>query len=223
MRFIILLLILIPITTLFGVDDFPDLNDKRWSKKYDQYFKKYSKRYWGAAFDWRWFKAQAIAESNLKEDAKSWVGAKGLMQIMPRTFKEISEKNPTFIDVNEPRWNIAAGIYYDKELFKKWSTERPLAEKLKFTFASYNGGFRNILKAQKEADKGGEDTRFWRAIPPYGPKIKSWRHSETIHYVKKIVHIMPETKSFKEFWKKFFSFKKNSNDKKEESKNGSNS
>jgi membrane-bound lytic murein transglycosylase F len=216
-KLIFILITLTFLSTTYG-KGFPDLNDKRWTKKYDNYFKKYSKRFWGAAFDWRWFKAQAIAESNLDEDAKSWVGAKGIMQIMPRTFKEISDKNPTFVDVEEPRWNIASGIYYDKELFKKWSSERPLAEKLKFTFASYNGGFRNILKAQKEADKEGEDTRFWHTLPPYGPKVKSWRHSETIHYVEKIVEIMPGNQDFKEFWGNFFKFGKDKKKKKDKKK-----
>lgn len=196
------ILILCSTLNLFALNDFPDLNHKRWTRKYDSYFKKYSKRFWGAGFDWRWFKAQAIAESNLKEDAKSWVGAKGLMQIMPRTFAEIAEKNPHFVNVNEPRWNIAAGIYYDKELFKKWNAERPLTEKMKFTFASYNAGFRNILKAQKAADNKGEDTRFWQTLPPYGPQVKSWRHEETIHYVDKIVHIMPEEENIVNFWLK---------------------
>ena len=56
---------------------------------YDMHFSKYSKRYFGVGFDWRYFKAQAVAESNLREDARSWAGAEGLMQIMPRTFQEI--------------------------------------------------------------------------------------------------------------------------------------
>ena len=34
-------------------------------KKYDPYFSKYSKRYFGPGFDWRHFKAQAVAESRL--------------------------------------------------------------------------------------------------------------------------------------------------------------
>ncbi|MCK5784786.1 MAG: hypothetical protein KAH06_10080, partial [Desulfobacterales bacterium] len=37
--------------------------------KYDGYFSKYSKRYFGPGFDWRYFKAQAIAESRLKANA----------------------------------------------------------------------------------------------------------------------------------------------------------
>ena len=92
--------------------------------KYDKYFSKYSKRYFGASFDWKYFKAQAIAESNLKSDAKSHVGAEGVMQIMPRTFKEIKYKNPSIKgNRKQPRWNIAAGIYYDRYIWKTWKAE----------------------------------------------------------------------------------------------------
>ncbi|MEE2964240.1 MAG: hypothetical protein VX427_08870, partial [Acidobacteriota bacterium] len=38
---------------------------------YDQYFSKYSKRFFGVGFDWYYFKAQALAESTLDEDARS--------------------------------------------------------------------------------------------------------------------------------------------------------
>ena len=79
---------------------------------YDGYFLKYSKRYFGIAFDWHYFKAQAVAESNLRSDTKSPVGAEGLMQIMPRTFGEIRHKNPAIAGtVYHPRRNIAAGIW----------------------------------------------------------------------------------------------------------------
>jgi len=60
--------------------------------KFDKYFSKYSKRFFGPTFDWHYFKAQAVAESRLNPKAESGVGAAGIMQIMPRTFKEISKK-----------------------------------------------------------------------------------------------------------------------------------
>ena len=82
----------------------------KWTDKYDRHFKKYSKRYFGPLFNWHWFKAQAIAESALNKDAKSHVGALGIMQIMPGTFKDITKKNPHVTRIESPKWNIAAGI-----------------------------------------------------------------------------------------------------------------
>ena len=172
------------------IEDFPKVTSRKWTSKYDQYFRKYTKRYFGAGFEWKWFKAQAIAESNLKADAKSWVNAKGIMQLMPKTFHEIKKKNPSFVDVNEPRWNIAAGIYYDRQLFKKWRAERPFKDKLSFTFASYNAGFQNIIKAQKKAKIQGLNENLWHNIKSVAPKVSGWRHKETVGYVDKITTMM---------------------------------
>ncbi|MDH3559685.1 MAG: transglycosylase SLT domain-containing protein [Gammaproteobacteria bacterium] len=91
-----------------------------WPDGYDVHFKKYAKHYFGPNFDWRWFKAQAVAESGLKPNAKSKSGARGIMQILPSTFSEIQKKNPHLKDMDSPRWNIAAGIYYDRLLYKRW-------------------------------------------------------------------------------------------------------
>jgi len=172
------------------VEDFPKVTSRKWTSKYDQYFRKYTKRSFGAGFEWKWFKAQAIAESNLTANAKSWVNAKGIMQLMPKTFHEIKKKNPSFVDINEPRWNIAAGIYYDRQLFKKWRAKRPFKDKLSFTFASYNAGFRNIMKAQKTAKKRGLNENLWHNIKSVAPKVIGWRHQETLGYVDKITTMM---------------------------------
>ena len=88
--------------------------------RFDPTFKKYTKRYFGIAFDWRHFKAQAMAESQLKPDAESRVGAKGLMQLMPSTFNAIASQRPEFTSIDDPEWNIAAGIMHDRYLWKLW-------------------------------------------------------------------------------------------------------
>lgn len=176
--------------SVVSAEDFPKVNSTHWTNKYDRYFSKYTKRYFGAGFDWKWFKAQAIAESNLKENAKSWVHAKGIMQIMPKTFNEIKKENPSFIDIDEPRWNIAAGIYYDKRLYKKWKSPRPFRDRMNFTFASYNAGFNTILKAQRECKKIGLNENFWYNVKSVAQKVKGWRYQETTGYINKINHMM---------------------------------
>lgn len=177
-------------TPTANAEDFSRVTSKKWATKYDGYFRKYTKRYFGAGFDWQWFKAQAIAESNLKQDAKNWVHAKGIMQLMPKTFHEIKKKNPSFVDINEPRWNIAAGIYYDNQLYRKWKAERPFEDRMSFTFASYNAGFRNIVKAQKVCKKSGLNENLWHNVKSVAPKVRGWRHRETLGYVDKINAMM---------------------------------
>ena len=155
--------------------------------KYDSYFKKYSKHCFGPGFDWRYFKSQAIAESNLNSDAKSHVGAKGIMQIMPKTFKEIKYKNPSIKGTSlQPKWNIAAGILYDRAIWKLWKAKRPFTDRLAFMFGSYNAGKGNILKAQKIAESKGMDPNIWSSIKKNLMNVTGRHSKETIGYVDKI-------------------------------------
>ena len=101
--------LIITIFVLFLCYPFPSYGFERYNRvtKYDGYFKKYTKHFFGPEFDWRYFKSQAIAESNLNSDAKSHVGAKGIMQIMPKTFEEIKYKNASIKGSSlQPKWNI---------------------------------------------------------------------------------------------------------------------
>jgi membrane-bound lytic murein transglycosylase F len=155
--------------------------------KYDQYFSKYTKRFFGPLFDWRLFKAQAVAESRLKAEAKSHVGALGVMQIMPRTFKEIQHKNPIIKGTRkQPRWNIAAGIYYDRMLWKTFKAERPVQDRINFMFGAYNAGKGNILKAQKIAKSKKLNENLWESIEAALPQVTGKRSRETVGYVEKI-------------------------------------
>jgi soluble lytic murein transglycosylase-like protein len=154
-----------------------------YSTKYDDYFRKYTKRYFSAftVVDWRWFKSQAIVESALKPNAKSRVGAQGVMQIMPGTWKDIRKKQPwIFDDVWDPRWNIASGIYYNKYLWDVWKADRAWIERLKFTFGSYNCGVGNVLKAQRRC---AYQCTAWSGVERYVPR-------ETYHYVNRIFKLM---------------------------------
>lgn len=159
---------------------------RRPADRYDDTFRKYSKRYFGPAFDWRIFKAQGMAESNLDPKAKSWVGARGVMQLMPATFKEIASKNPELKRIENPEMNIAAGIAYDRQLWTRWEGDSILADTRTFTFASYNAGRRTVLNAQDEARASKLDPRRWPSIETVAPKVKRWRHAETLGYVKRI-------------------------------------
>lgn len=150
-----------------------------WTGVFDAYFQRYAKQYFGPFFDWQWFKAQAIAESKLTVDAESWAGAQGIMQIMPATYVDIQERNPHFDTVHKPRWNIAAGVFYNQYLYSQLS-EVPEPDRLLLTFAAYNAGLGTVYKAQRKVGKGNAASRTWAGIKPYMPK-------ETQGYVDRIV------------------------------------
>jgi membrane-bound lytic murein transglycosylase F len=154
--------------------------------RYDDIFRKYSQRFFGPGFDWRIFKAQAMAESNLSENAKSWVGARGLMQLMPSTYREIKTKNPELGEINKPEWNIAAGIYYDRQLWTQWAKQSGESDLHRFGLASYNAGRGTLLRAQDVARTKTLDHQVWPSIETVAPDVPRWRHEETLTYIKRI-------------------------------------
>lgn len=156
-----------------------------WPDDYDRYFKKYTKRYFGPHVDWRWVKAQGIAESGLDPDAVSPVGAVGIMQLMPATYEEIQRKNHFLTDINDPGWNIAAGVFYDRQMYRKWKKRKevPSGERLYFAFASYNAGLGNVLRAYRKAEQEHGKINAWRQVDAYAPR-------ETRNYVKRIRALM---------------------------------
>jgi soluble lytic murein transglycosylase-like protein len=157
------------------------------SDRYDETFRKYSKRYFGPAYDWRVFKAQGLAESNLDSTARSGIGARGVMQLMPTTFREIATHNPEIQRmINDPEWNIAAGISYDRRLWCQWESDSVTLHRREFMFASYNAGRGTILGAQAAARARNLDARLWPNIEQVAPNVPRWRYRETLGYVHRI-------------------------------------
>jgi len=167
--------------------------------KYDLYFYKYSKHYFGPSFDYKWFKAQGIAESGLNQQATSPVGAVGVMQVMPTTAKEIRSKQVFILDIkNNPEWNIAAGIYYDRYLWGNWKARRSFEDRLRFMFASYNAGLGSILKVQEKCvvTENTCNCNNWDCILQYKTYNTRWKHEETIPYVDRIFKYYYELNMF---------------------------
>ncbi len=83
-----------------------------------------------------------MAESGYNPKATSKRGAKGLMQLMPRTAKSLGVEN-----VFDPEQNINAGVSYFKQLLNRYKGDVTLA------LAAYNAGSRKIRK--------------YRGVPPF--------------------------------------------------------
>lgn len=128
-----------------------------------------------------------MTESNLDPDARSWVGARGIMQLMPSTFQEIQSRNASFATIDDSEWNIAAGIYYDRRLWLLWRRDSVDSEDHRhFMFASYNAGRIPILRAQGIARRRTLDPRYWASIEKVAPAVRGWRQQETLTYVQRI-------------------------------------
>jgi membrane-bound lytic murein transglycosylase F len=156
--------------------------------RFDETFRKYAKRYFGPGFDWRLFKAQAIAESNLQIGARSRAGARGIMQLMPATYREVRSKNPEITGHwDHPEWNIAAGIAYSRQLWTAWANDSYAQHLREFMIGSYNAGRYTLLRAQKVAQEHSLDSRAWPSIEIVAPSVPRWRYDETLEYLTRVM------------------------------------
>jgi membrane-bound lytic murein transglycosylase MltF len=102
--------------------------------------------------------AQGYQESQLNQDAKSQVGAIGIMQVMPATGKELKVG-----DIHEVDPNIHAGVKYMRFMIDQYYKDEPMTPLNKglFTFASYNAGPGRVRQLRREAEKRGLDPNVW--------------------------------------------------------------
>jgi membrane-bound lytic murein transglycosylase F len=155
-------------------------------------------------WDWRLLAAQAYQESRFNPAARSWAGAVGVMQIMPRTARELR------INAREPRQSIDGAARYlwklDSSLVKALPREE---ERIKFILASYNVGLGHVEDAQRLAQKYGDDPGSWDDIAYWlirkskrsvytDPVVKYGfaRGTEPVEYVDRILQRFENYKTF---------------------------
>ena len=162
---------------------------------YDELFKKYAKR---IDWDWRLLASLAYAESNFDPTVVSWAGARGLMQLMPRTARILGVP-PGKED--DPEESIKAAVVYIGRLDKSFASVGDKEERIKFILASYNAGEGHIKDAMALAKKYGADPTCWKDNVEKYLKLKSheryfndevckngyFRGEETCRFVKDIL------------------------------------
>ena len=118
-------------------------------------FRKYGDKY---QFDYLMMAAQGYQESRLEQNAKSHVGAIGVMQLMPETGKE---QNVGDIRKLEP--NVHAGVKYMRFIRNSFFENEPMDDLNKglFTFAAYNAGPGRIRQLRRETAERGLDPNVW--------------------------------------------------------------
>jgi membrane-bound lytic murein transglycosylase MltF len=118
-------------------------------------FRKYAKEY---QFDYLMLAAQGYQESRLDQNAKSHVGAIGIMQVMPATGAEMKVG-----DIRHAAPNVHAGTKYMARLIDRYFKDAKFDEQNRnlFAFASYNAGPRNISKVRARAKKEGVNPDVW--------------------------------------------------------------
>jgi membrane-bound lytic murein transglycosylase MltF len=120
-----------------------------------KFFQKYGERY---DVDWLLMAAQGYQESGLDQDARSHVGAIGVMQVMPATGQDLGVG-----DITQTEPNIHAGVKYMRWMIDEYYGDEPMAklDKALFALASYNAGAGRISKLRQLAAKRGLDPNVW--------------------------------------------------------------
>jgi membrane-bound lytic murein transglycosylase MltF len=138
-----------------------ELKDPTASAEYRRFeatlslFNKYGNKY---GFDPLMLAAQGYQESQLNQNAKSQVGAIGVMQLMPATGEQMKVGDIHLVDAN-----IHAGTKYMDQLMTTYFGDAHFSEGNRplFAFAAYNCGAGNVAKARAEAEKKGLDPNKW--------------------------------------------------------------
>ena len=120
---------------------------------YDDLVKRYSPRF---GFDWRLVVAQMFQESRFDPKARSFAGARGLLQVMPRTARELG-----YDDLEDPEIGIRAGLDYLAWVRDRFEPSIPSAERTWMTLAAYNVGAGHVRDAQRIAVEHGLDPTRW--------------------------------------------------------------
>lgn len=160
---------------------------------YDELIKEESKR---LGWDWKLLAAVIYQESKFVPDAESWMGASGLMQLIPETAERFGADS-----ISDPQQNVHAGVSFLMTLQDYWGERIPdPLEQKKFILASYNVGLGHVLDAMRLAEKHNEDPNNWEKVAMY-LELKSEPHyfkdpvvrhgycrgKEPVNYVKMIL------------------------------------
>ena len=173
--------------------------------EYDDLIKKYAST---INWDWKLLSAQIYKESKFNPKTKSWRGAVGLMQLMPRTAKSYGLQGRQLTD---PEKNIHGGVQHLKMLEDHWrGVLGDSLEIIKFTLGSYNVGQGHIEDAMRLAEKYDLNKLVWddnvaqmllkKSIPKYykDPVVKYGycRGKEPVNYVTSIFNSYELYKQF---------------------------
>jgi len=166
--------------------------------RYDTLIVKYAKE---LNWDWRLLAAQIFQESRFDPNKKSWMGAIGLMQIMPLVGNKYGGVSSSHL--LNPEVNIRTGVKYIKWLYEYYSRDNSIneKEKVKFVLAAYNAGVGHVQDARALAYKYGYSPNRWdnnveimmlnKSKPMYyGDRVCKYgycRGREPVQYVKNIL------------------------------------
>ena len=122
---------------------------------YDPLFKQYAKE---IGWDWRLLASIAYCESGFDPNATSWMGARGLMQVMPKTAKSFGAQEN---ELGNPEVSIRVASKILKELDAIMRGRTGPGDRIRFVLAAYNAGSGHVTDAIALARKYDLNPRVW--------------------------------------------------------------
>lgn len=123
--------------------------------RYDAYFKRYALH---CGWDWRLLAAQAYQESGFDPEAVSYMGAMGLMQLMPGTAHDMGVDQSKVFDAQH---NVRGAVKLIQQLSRHYADIADGDERINFILAAYNAGPGHVDDARALARKYGRDPNVW--------------------------------------------------------------
>ena len=162
---------------------------------YDNIIKKYAKE---LGWDWRMLAAVIYQESKFSINSVSHRGARGLMQVMPKTAQYYGIE-----DLNDPDQNLKAGTRHLLRLQNMYvKSGMSQSDLIKFTLAAYNAGEGRGADCRNFAASKGIDRNSWSEIVNLIPlmredsilneksvKLGKIKGHETIAYVDNVMSL----------------------------------
>ena len=122
--------------------------------QYDDIIREIADRY---EMDWRLLASLIYQESQFHNDAESWAGAFGLMQLMPNTARIYGVDSTSTVSEQ-----IEAGMKFIRSINAQLPPEIvDPEERMKFILAAYNVGIAHIFDGRRLAEKHGKDPNRW--------------------------------------------------------------
>lgn len=121
---------------------------------WDDIVKKYAAKH---NLDWRLIVAQMFQESRFHPNKRSWSGARGLMQLLPRAAREVGVDDK----LTDPETSIKAGVRYLRRMIDLFDPKLPLETRIRFGLASYNAGRGHVLDARRLARRRKLSPDVW--------------------------------------------------------------
>lgn len=127
--------------------------------------------------DWRFIAAMAYQESHWRADAVSGTGVTGIMMLTEDTAARMGVN-----DRKDPVQSIRGGADYFRELEEKIPARIVGEDRVAFTLAAYNIGFRHLEDARLLTARRGGNKDAWRDVKKHLPALRDPLVYATLRY-----------------------------------------